>query len=405
MTRDTVHAALLLTCVIGCGNGAGTSDPGGQEPEPPPPVDYGPGTLSQAEHGNFPTTVSLDDASAAYQHFVATYTESCGANGLRVRTDREGETLSEGIGQAALLAVGWDDQATFDGLLTYYQAATAQTDAKKGELHGLMGWRIWGDACNFTEVEPGAASHADLNMAMALLQAECRWGGSSYYYAALGIMDAIRLYMTAEVAEGTVLLPSDMGDSPGCMNASYSAPAYYRVFAKAQPEQAGLWDKMADDSYVFLNLAADPTTGLVPDWSPIGASSCSEATNFVGYDAIRTHWRAATDYAWFGTERAHDWLEHVTVWVDTQIGSDNMVSLQDGFFSDGSEMLGDPAASNSAFLGAIAVGTMPVSQEASDRYHQIFRDVPPANDASYYTVTARALYLMFSVNQFSPGCY
>jgi endo-1,4-beta-D-glucanase Y len=242
-------------------------------------------------------------------------------------------------------------------------------------------------------------------MAMALLQAECQWGGSDYYRAALPLMDAIKKHMTAEVAEGTVLLPTDNGDEPGCMNASYMAPAYYRVFAQAQPEQAAFWNKMADDTYVFLELAADGSTGLVPDWAPIGASACSEATTYVGYDAIRTQWRAATDYAWFGTPSAKSWLEKVTGWFDTEVGGDKLLDLHEGFFSDGSEILGDPDQGKSAFVGAFAVGAMPVSQATSDSFHKAFLTVPPANDDGYYSVTARALYLMLSVNKFSPGCY
>ncbi len=409
MRRDTAYAAIFLSSwVIAC-RGAGSEDPdpsgGGSKVEQGPPVSYGPGTLTAAKYGYFPNTVSVDDAQAAYEDFRSRYAVDCGEHGLRIASDASSETLSEGIGQGALLAVGWNDQATFNGLYSYYQHAAGHTDAKKGVTHGLMGWRIWGDACVFQEVEPGAAAAADLNMAMALLQAECQWGGSSYYYGGLAIMNAIHEYMTAQVPEGIVQLPSDMGDAPGCMNASYSAPAFYRVFAKAQPEQADFWNRMADDAYVFLNQASNETTGLVPDWAPIGASACTEATPYVGYDAIRTHWRASTDYAWFQAQAAQDWLKHVTIWVDTTVGSDHALDMQDGFFDDGSEILGPAAQGNSAFLGAIAVGTMPVSGELSDKYHEVFKNVPAVNDDSYYTVTARALYLLLSVTKFSPGCY
>jgi len=367
-------------------------------------VSYGGGTLVGGDHGYFPKTVSKSDAESAYETFRSDYVESCGENGLRVVT-RADETMSEGIGHGALLAVGWDDKDTFDGLLTYYQKAVAVTDAAKSTKHGLMGWLVWADPCSFQQVYTGASSAADLNMAMALLQAECRWGGSDYYHAAIRIIDSVRKFMTAEMPEGTALLPSDMGEHEGCMNASYSAPGFYRVFAEAQPEQAPFWNKMADDHYVFLELAADDSTGFVGDWAPIGSSVCDGSTTYVGYDAIRTHWRASTDYVWFGTPAAKSWLEKVTGWVDVEVGSEKLVDMQDGFFSDGSELLGDPNEANSAFLGAVAVGAIPVSQKASDVYHEIFREVPPANDDDYYSVTARALYLMLSVNKFSPGCY
>lgn len=409
MTRHIAAAALPLAAVLaGCGAGStdsALSDGSGGAANEQPPVSYGGGTLVGGEHGHFPSTVSEADAQSAFESWRADYVVSCGDAGLRVRGERDGETLSEGIGHGALLAVAWDDQATFDGIWTYYRNAAAASDAKKGAEHGLMGWRMWGDACAFTEVEPGAASYADLNMAMALLQAECRWGGSAYYYGALAVADAVRRHMTAEVAGRTVLLPSDMSDGAGCMNSSYSAPAYYRVFARAQPEQAEFWSAMADHAYVLLGEASHASTGLVPDWAAVSGASCSEATDFVGYDAIRTHWRAATDYVWFGTPEPQSWLEKVTSWVRTEIGVEQLPNLQDGFFADGSEILGAPNQANSAFLGAIAVGAIPVDQETTDAFHAVFRDVPPANDHSYYTMTARALYLLLSVNKFSPGCY
>ena len=155
----------------------------------------------------------------------------------------------------------------------------------------------------------------------------------------------------------------------------------------------------------MLSQATDPTTGLVPDWSAIGSSTCSEATSYVGYDAIRTHWRLATDYAWFEVGAAKEWLQRVTTYVGDEVGVDRLMDVQDGFFIDGSELLGDPGMANSAFLGAIAVGTLPFDQELSDQYHGVFLGVPSANDDSYYTVTARALSLLLSVNKFSPGCY
>ncbi|HVJ19270.1 MAG TPA: glycosyl hydrolase family 8, partial [Polyangiaceae bacterium] len=421
MTRYPASAALLLTSwFVACGGGdEGKNDlpatgTGGEPPayagsgaeagEPStaeagaggtsgaePPVSYGGGTLVAAKHGYFPTTVTKTDAEGAYETFRAQRIEDCGANGLRVTTDDPSETLSEGIAHGALLAVGFGDRETFDGIWTYYKKAVAASDAKKSAKHGVMGWRAWADACALQEIHPGAVSGAELDMAMALLQAECRWGGNDYYYAAIDVMNAIRKYMTAEVPAGTVLLPSDMDEYDGCMNASYSAPAYYRVFAKARPEQAEFWTKMADDSYSLLEQATNPTTGLVGDWAPVGGSTCA-SSDYVGYDAMRTHWRMATDYAWFETGSAKSWLERVTSWTDTAVGAAKLMDVQDGFFTDGSEILGDPGAANSAFVGAFAVGTMPISQKMSDSYHDVVIGVPAANDDNYYGQTGRALF-------------
>jgi endo-1,4-beta-D-glucanase Y len=348
--------------------------------------------------------MSSSDAQSAYDSWKAGYLEDCGENGLRVIGPTTTQTLSEGIGFGALLAAAWGDRATFDGLWTYYQKAAAASDAKKNEAHGLMGWLVESDACGLSSIYPGSASYADLDMAMALVQGACQWSDESYFAAAFRLVSAIKAYTTSELPNGTLLLPDDSG-SAGCMNPSYFSPGYYRVFAQAFPDDAAFWNKMADDTYGFLELASNPTTGLASDWAPSGTAECDKATDFVGYDGVRTSWRVDTDYVWFGTPAAKSWLDRVTTFAQTSIGVDKLGDLRDGFFTDGSEIMGPAGAGNSAFVGAFAVGAMSMSQEVADAYHGVFLAISPDNDASYYPVTARALYMLLGINRFMAGCF
>ena len=65
-------------------------------------------------------------------------------------------------------------------------------------------------------------------------------------------------------ADGTI----KGGDMYVAVNPSYLAPAFYRVFAAYTSGDARTrWTTILDKSYALLAAAADPTTGLVPDWS------------------------------------------------------------------------------------------------------------------------------------------
>jgi endo-1,4-beta-D-glucanase Y len=379
----------------GSGNGGGSGGSGGTGTS-------GDQKLPPAKYGFFPETVSLEDAEEAYEYWKDTYVVDCGSAGKRVNTG-EDETLAEAIGFGALLAVGWNDKKTFDGIATYYRKAGAATDALKSTKTGLMGWYVGPDACAFEEVYPQAAIGSDINVAMALLQAECRWGGGEYIESASKILKSVREAATKEVDGKIVLLPSDDSDSE-CSSPSYMAPGFFRVFAKAFPDDAEFWNQFADDTYVIIDAASKTVTKLAPDWAANSSTPC-DSSGYVGYDGIRTGWRVATDYAWFGTEAAKKWMRASTSYIEEEVGTDQFVNVKDGFFADGEGMLIAVGLGNSAFAGAFAVASMATSQEVSDSFHEAFLDIPKENDDSYYSHTGRAIYLMLSANQFSPGCY
>jgi len=181
-----------------------------------------------------------------------------------------------------------------------------------------MGWKASG--CGSGSVDSNSASDADLDAAMALIQASCKWGGS-YLAAAQTLIAAIK---ANEIIEGSenFLKPAHTGlDS--CQNVSYASPAYYRAFAKKKTDQAAFWNKLANDSYVQLARSANGSTGLVPNWSNLqGGAGCGGKPNGdrYGYDAARAPWRVATDYVWNGTPAAKDCLGKLVTWVDGPAG-------------------------------------------------------------------------------------
>ena len=79
-----------------------------------------------------------------------------------------------------ILTVAHGDRAEFDGLWAYYKSRSSG---------GLMGWKASG--CDST-TDPNSASDADLDAAMGLIQAACKWGGT-YLTEATTLIAAIKV--------------------------------------------------------------------------------------------------------------------------------------------------------------------------------------------------------------------
>jgi len=161
---------------VGVGGEAGSPGSGGSTG----------GAANTYDYGFQPTTVTAVDVTAAYEYWKTNHLEDCGGGVYRVRWDNPDQTVSEGIGYGMLMAVSLDDQAVFDGLWAYYQDNL--------DPNGLMHWQRAG--CDGTAVDQNsnnAATDADLDAAMALLMADCRWSGSTYMSDALTLIQAIQV--------------------------------------------------------------------------------------------------------------------------------------------------------------------------------------------------------------------
>jgi len=333
--------------------------------------------------GFFPATILPSHAKTAYTTWKTKYLKSCSGSRFRVAFNAD-ETVSEGIGYGMLLTVGHGDRAEFDGLWAFYKSRSSG---------GLMGWK--GSGCDSTS-DPNSASDGDLDAAMGLLQASCKWGGS-YLTEATTLIAAIKSKETIEGGEN-YLKPASSGlDS--CQNNSYAAPAYYRAFAKKKPDQAAFWNKLATDSYTQLGRAANGSTGLVPNWSNMsGGAGCNGYANGdrYGYDAARTPWRVATDYVWNGTPAAKDWLTKLVTWVDGPAGG--ITAIGDMYTLSGTK---ESPNHNSTFTGAFALAAMSQSQAKVDVYGSAFRAI---SDGTYYEESLRAVYMLLASGLFLNVC-
>lgn len=362
--------------------------------------------------GIIPATVFVEDAQAAYEAWKAIHLEDCGSGVFRVRWENAklDATVSEGIGYGMLLTVMWDDQAAFDGLFNYYKLG-------RNSDTGLMHWLRYGcDAHSeqtYNQYPDGAAADADLDVAMALIMADCKWGGGSYASDASGVIANIRTHMFMTHNGLEVLQPGDSGWfndlGNGCVNYSYFAPAYYREYARYDQANADFWNKAAGDTYTLLASASDSSTGLVRNWgSSDGGDATPDCHNAYirsasyGDDAARTPWRIATDYLWNGASGADQWSDKMTAWVNT-VGITNTVQwyLRDGNPDTEAPTYQDHTAIN---VGPWAVGAMTYDQASVDAFSAELVRIPSGSgdhDGEYFPRMLKALSLATLVGKFT----
>jgi endo-1,4-beta-D-glucanase Y len=316
-------------------------------------------------HG-FTSSSAASSLSSEYQAWKNEYVVECSADSSACVVDGNG-VYSEGIGYGMLLAANNDDQDLFDKLWKFY---TDHVDE-----NGLMNWAM--DACTAPgDNDANAASDGDLDAAMALLQADYHWGG--YAADALALIDAIREHETYVCDGMNILGPGDMWSACDQVNPSYFAPGYYRVFAQHDTANTEFWNKLADDSYTLLADYQSRMNGLVPEWAWLDGS----IENNYGYNACRTPWRMATDYAWFGNSDAQTFLQNVSSYVDSQGGVANV-----------------PFDKNSAFLGAFALSGIAIDQATFDSYYSSWMSGVQYDDR-YFQETLRVVYLLVAAGQF-----
>lgn len=340
--------------------------------------DPGGSTGSGAWYAYKPQDIYRDQLRTEYENWKAKYFVDCGDGSADIRKNGS-EAVSEGTGYGMLMAVSMDDRLTFDRLATGFQ--------KRRNSRGMMSWQfsvcggVWGE---------NAATDGDLDIAMALVMADRKWGG--YRFLAEPLITALKQYGTSECDGRLVLRPGDMWG--GCrdgadqrLNPSYFAPAYYRVFASYLPNQADLWNALARDSYVLLDLYQRNMGGLFPDWS----YSNGATVGTYGYEACRVPWRIGTDFAWHGKAEAANVLKNLYDYAQSRGGPVQAVDQK-----------------NSCFIGGLALTATARDQNAADQwYRDWISNIPQAPDPQvgdnpYYQGTLRVLYLLLAGGLLQP---
>jgi endoglucanase len=339
-------------------------------------------------NGLMPSTRSGADASSAYNTWKTNFVASCANGRYRVKFDDQSQTVSEGIGYGMLLAAYASDKTLFDGLWNYYK------DNRNG--NGVMNWKIGG--CSGI-VGANGATDGDEDAAMALIVANSVWGSTgtiNYQNDGKALIAAIK---SKEVESGSfVLKPGDQFGGSSNTNPSYFAPGYYRAFG-AFTNDASFWGSVASKCYAIINAnlsTHNAAGGLVSDWCQ--ASGAYSQGQTYSYDACRTPWRIAVDYAWYGTADAKTYSQKSSDFARVTIGGTK--NIKDGYNQNGS-VTGQ--WHNSAFVGGFASAAMGGGNQS--HLDASYADLISCNDASsYFNQSLKTLYLfLLTGNFYLPG--
>ena len=326
------------------------------------------------------TTYEVEDL---YRKWVADTVRSCG-NDVRVlyTENNPQDTRSEGIGYGMVISAYMGDQATFEGLWSFYQRHSTQ---------GLMNWLL--NDCN-TVGDGGSAADADIDAALGLIVADKQFPNQGYANDARTLLNAIRTRLVEPANRGGncngILLPGSNYTGCGCVNPSYIPPGYYAAYAAFDTANAAAWNNARNTSYTLLAAAQNDTTGFVPAWSNSTGSTQLQNCAFqvaggggpdeYQSDAARTPWRVATDYAWTGEPRAAQFLDVLNGFVSGL----PRVRIIDRYNLQG-QGLGDNVASafgrrGSFHMGGFATAMIASSQEDLDSFAGAWNSVYRAGD-------------------------
>ncbi len=229
-------------------------------------------------------------------------------------------TTSEGQSYTMLRAVWMDDQETFDKSWQWTKNNLQRDDALFSWKFGQLPGGTYGIQDNVGG--QNTATDGDSDIALSLLMAYSRWKDDKYLYDAKPIIGSIWEREVVMINDKPVLVANNLErDNPQrvIVNPSYFSPYAYKVFAHVDKNHD--WNGLSDNSYALLKQISESklntatSAGLPPDWvsidrttGEIQAVESPGLTTRFSFDAIRTPWRLALDYAWFKDERSRQLL-------------------------------------------------------------------------------------------------
>lgn len=309
---------------------------------------------------------------AAFDYYLTDkYKES--GNYAAIEKDHGSNTfVSEGIGYGMLMMVYFSDNTTsyqdkFDKLWAFYKAGV--------NGHGLMNW-------SFSGLSPynnnaNAATDAEMDVAAALIMAAYQFGDNKYLDEARTLLKNVKMY---EFEENGLHKPGDAWNDK--KNPSYIAPAYYRLFAAVDTDNADFWNTTAmNANYALLEAnSAEYSTGLFDNWSDANGKGLD---SYYGYDAARTPWRLAQDFYWFGEIKAKTMLGKLGTWVSGYAASAMKGTIQ----RSGSPMWNDH---NSTFVATLMTSLVTDNSRQS-KLDEYWNEVANLGNEAYFEQSMKIL--------------
>jgi oligosaccharide reducing-end xylanase len=231
------------------------------------------------------------------------------------------DVRSEGMSYGMMIAVQLNRKAVFDALWNW-----ARTYMYHGSTnHPCAGFFSWQMRTNGTPIDEMAAPDGEEYFVTALYFASARWGDADGIYDYRAEADQLlsdmrhRSWITGQTAGGRrtagalfderrkmVRFTPDRryGDHT---DPSYQLPAFYELWGRWGPEEdRAFWRDAAAASREFFQRAADPKTGLAPEYANFDGSPWVAPWNPGSGDFRFDAWRVAmnwsVDWAWWAAD-------------------------------------------------------------------------------------------------------
>ncbi|MFH1524528.1 MAG: glycosyl hydrolase family 8 [Chloroflexota bacterium] len=318
------------------------------------------------------------------------------------------DVRSEGMSYGMMITVQLDKQTEFDRLWKWAKTYMYQSE---GPYKGYFAWHCSTDG---SQLAANPASDGEEWFVMALMFASARWGNGEdifdYRAQAQEILNTM-LYKNDEdngiatnmfdsQTRQVVFVPS--GRNSTFTDPSYHLPAYYELWARWAVQDNQFWAEAAQTSREFFKLAANPQTGLMPDYANFdGTPHGSDDHADFRFDAWRTLSNVAVDYAWFA---ADPWEVEQSNRVLEFLASQGMDSYPNQYSLDGKPLSGDHST---GLVAMAAVAALAADPEIGEPFVQALWDTKiPSGKWRYYDGMLYMLALLYDSGNFriyTPG--
>ncbi|HTX91228.1 MAG TPA: glycosyl hydrolase family 8 [Anaerolineales bacterium] len=274
------------------------------------------------------------------------------------------DVRTEGMSYGMMIAVQLDKKAEFDRLWKWAKTYMYHPD---DPYKGYFAWHCTTDG---RMLDSNPASDGEEWFVMALFFASARWGDGegifNYRAQAQEILDTMlhtdeqnsdfSTNMFNAGAREVVFVPK-IGRDSGFTDPSYHLPAYYELWALWANRDNQFWAAAAQSSRDFFKKAANPQTGLMPDYANFdGTPYGTDEHKDFRFDAWRTLSNVAVDYSWFGKD---PWEAEQSDRVLGFLASQGLDSYPNQYSLDGKTLAGDRSTGLAAMAGVAALAADP----------------------------------------------
>jgi oligosaccharide reducing-end xylanase len=260
------------------------------------------------------------------------------------------DVRTEGMSYGMMIAVQLGKKSDFDALWNW-----AKTYMYVGDpSHPAYGYFSWSCKTDGTSNEETPAPDGEEYFVMSLFFAGNRWPGGQgiydYHAEAEQLLTTMRhrAIMTGPTKFGQRSLGSEVNEENAMIlfvpqitaqpftDPSYHLPAFYELWARWGPEDdRDFWQRAAGASRSFFSKAANPKTGLTPDYANFDGTphvTSNPQSGEFAYDAWRTASNWAVDWSWWrGAPAEQELSDRIQEFFATQgVGNTAPVYTLDG---------------------------------------------------------------------------